>query len=161
MNFNHVAIVEKDLANKNIAELAESGFDIYNHYRLKNYHMLDTTREVYWKALFMYHVSRGWDKHYWPNIFETLTARSEILSVQLNFVKPNSVVPMHTDQYNGVDCVTNIICIRGKDVKFHMNGKSQILNPGSLVQLDGVNSMHGLDNDSDEWFVALVIDILK
>lgn len=160
MIFN-LDIIEQDLEDKDIPELADSGFDIYDHYKLKNYYMLDTNRDVYWKAVFLYHTSRGWDIDGWANTATYLKETPNIVSVQVNFVKPNSVVPLHRDQYNGIECVTTILCIRGDNIKFYMDGETKILNTGDIISLDGVNCTHGLNNDSTNWFVGLVIDTLK
>lgn len=150
--------VKDDISNKDISDLIINDLDIYKHYKSKNYYMIDSDN-AFWKAVFLYHSSCGWmNDTLWPNTKESIKNIPGLVSAQINFVKPNSSVPLHKDQYNGINCVTSVLCIQSNNVDFFLNNQTVILNTGDIISFDGPEQLHGLNNHSNDWFIALVID---
>lgn len=157
--------IEKDLSVLSCDEVIAESFDIYNHYRHNPKSKIDPstiTETVSWRGVFLYHISKGWtaEANQWPALTTHLSTVADLVSVQVNFVAPNSIIPMHRDLYNGIPCITTILAVQvDSKNQFILEDDIIFLKNQDLIALDGVNVSHEIRNLSDSWRITLAIDI--
>jgi hypothetical protein len=157
--------VKHDLSLLSQPELIAKSFDIYNHYRHNPKSGIDPskiTKPVSWNGVFLYHTSLGWtpESDNWPALKQHLLGVQGIASIQVNFIAPHSIVPMHKDLSNGEPCTTTILAIQvSSENKFVLEDVTITLKEQDLIAIDGVNVFHEVQNLSDTWRITLVIDL--
>jgi len=157
--------VKKDLSSLSQQSAVAKSFNIYDHYRKNPKSGIDPTKiskTVSWQGVFLYHTSIGWtkDSDDWPTLTEHLKQTSGIVSVQVNFVAPHSIIPMHKDLSNGESCITTILAVNvSPENKFILEDVTLCLKEQDLIGLDGVNVFHAVENLSNDWRVTLVVDL--
>lgn len=157
--------VKKDLDSLSQQSAVAKSFNIYDHYRKNPKSGIDPTKisnAVSWQGIFLYHTSVGWTKESndWPTLTEHLKQINGIVSVQVNFVAPHSVIPMHKDLSNGESCITTILAVNvSPENKFILEDVTLCLKEQDLIGLEGVNVFHAVENLSDDWRVTLVVDL--
>ena len=158
-------IVKHELSLLNQHDIIAKAFDIYNHYKNNPLSGIDPTtinKPVSWNGIFLYHTSVGWtkDSYDWPLLKEHLKNVKGVVSVQINFIAPHSIVPMHRDLSNGEPCITTILAIQvSPDNKFILEDIVICLKEQDLIALEGVNVFHEVQNLSNDWRITLVVDL--
>ena len=159
----HIVKHELSLLDQNT--VISKAFDIYDHYKNNPKSGIDPTtikKPVSWNGIFLYHTSIGWtkDSNDWPLLKEHLKNIKGIASVQVNFIAPNSIVPMHKDLSNGEPCITTILAIQMPlDNKFILEDTVVCLKEQDIIALAGVDVFHEVQNLSDDWRITLVVDL--
>jgi hypothetical protein len=157
--------INQDLSKLSHDYLIAKSFDIYNHYRHNPNSKIDPakiTKPISWRGLFLYHSSNGWsaESNEWPMLKNHLLSVTNLVSVQVNFVAPNSIIPMHRDLSNGISCITTILAVQvNPNSQFILEDEIVFLKNQDLIALDGVNVSHEIRNLSDSWRITLAIDI--
>lgn len=157
--------VKQDLAMLSQDAVIADSFDIYNHYLHNPNSKIDPTKitkPVSWRGVFLYHVSKGWavEASNWPNLKNHLSSVTNLASAQVNFVAPNSIIPMHRDLSNNMLCTTIILAVEvDPNSQFILEDEVVFLKNQDVIALDGVNVSHEVQNLSDSWRITLAIDI--